>query len=110
MATSLGSVTLTPLPAAAMGSNPVVYVTNDNNDVVPVDTSTNTPGAPIAVGTHPIGIAITPDGATAYVANAVDNTVTWDGVNQAAAEGVRELIRLVGQIPARSDPEASAWW
>ena len=33
-------------------------------------------GAPIHVGNGPVGIAITPDGSKAYVANQFDNTVS----------------------------------
>jgi YVTN family beta-propeller protein len=53
------------------------YVANwSSNNVTPIDIATNIPGAPIAVGTKPIGIAITPDGATAYVTNFGSNNVT----------------------------------
>ncbi|HEY1449303.1 MAG TPA: PKD domain-containing protein [Solirubrobacteraceae bacterium] len=44
--------------------------------VVPIDTATNTAGAPITVGADPVGVAIMPDGKTAYVANFATNTVT----------------------------------
>ena len=44
--------------------------------VTPINTSTDSPGDPIAVGTWPDAMAITPDGSTAYVANNLDNTVT----------------------------------
>ena len=44
--------------------------------MTPIDTATNTPGTPIPVGTTPFGIAITPDGTTAYVTNDNDLTVT----------------------------------
>ena len=44
--------------------------------MTPIDTATDTAGAPIAVGDEPDGIAITPNGSTAYVVNAHDNTVT----------------------------------
>lgn len=37
--------------------------------VVPINTSTNTTGSPIFVGEGPSGLAITPNGATLYVAN-----------------------------------------
>ncbi len=37
--------------------------------MTPIDTTTNTAGTAITVGSGPIGIAITPDGQTAYVAN-----------------------------------------
>ena len=33
----------------------------DNNNLTPIDTSTNTPGAPATVGLAPDGLAITPD-------------------------------------------------
>jgi YVTN family beta-propeller protein len=47
------------------------------NRVVAVDTQTNqVVGSPIPVGTNPHGIAITPDGHRAYVANTVSNTVS----------------------------------
>src|ERR1019366_1816311 len=40
------------------------------------DPATNTAGPPIPVGSYPEGIAITPDGKTAYVANYISDTVT----------------------------------
>ena len=47
-----------------------VYVANIFSDTVtPIDTATNTPGAPIPVGTSPHGVAIAPDGSRAYVTN-----------------------------------------
>jgi DNA-binding beta-propeller fold protein YncE len=44
--------------------------------VTSIDTATNTPDTPIPVATSPWGIAITPDGTTAYVTNFDDGTVT----------------------------------
>jgi YVTN family beta-propeller protein len=44
--------------------------------VTPITVATNTPGTPIPVSTAPAGIAITPDGKTAYVANGGSATVT----------------------------------
>lgn len=51
--------------------------------MVPIDTATGTPGAPIRVGVtgpglhdQPDGIVITPDGRTVYVANIGSGTVT----------------------------------
>jgi YVTN family beta-propeller protein len=44
--------------------------------VTPIDIATNTPGPPITVGSDPYGIAITPNGQTAYVTNEGDDTVT----------------------------------
>jgi YVTN family beta-propeller protein len=44
------------------------YVVNQlSNNVTPIDVATNTAGTPIPAGDSPVGIAITPDGTTAYV-------------------------------------------
>lgn len=44
------------------------YTTQFASDkVIPINTDTNTPSAPIIVGNSPGGIAITPDGSTGYV-------------------------------------------
>jgi YVTN family beta-propeller protein len=68
------------LPAAASASSAhTAYVANGgigNDRVTPIDTLTNTDGTPIGVGSDPSAIAISPDGATAYVANRGDGTVT----------------------------------
>lgn len=61
---------------------PTVYVVNNGGfgSVVPIDAATGTAGSSIPVGdtlgTAPHGIAITPDGKTAYVANQGSNSVT----------------------------------
>ena len=44
--------------------------------MTPIDTATNTPGAAIAVGSGPVGVAVTPDGKTAYVTNLESGSVT----------------------------------
>ena len=44
--------------------------------MTPIDIATKTPGAAIPVGDNPQGIAITPDGKTAYVVNGGSDTVT----------------------------------
>ena len=42
-----------------------------------IDTATNqVVGSPITVGANPLGVAVTPDGAKVYVANAGSNTVS----------------------------------
>jgi YVTN family beta-propeller protein len=47
-----------------------VYVTNQfSNTVSVIDTVTNTVTATIPVGAGPVGVAVTPDGSTVYVAN-----------------------------------------
>ncbi len=69
----LGAVTLTALAgtaATAAASPGSAYVTNlGSNSVTPIEVATNKAGSEITVGEFPIGIAITPDGKTAYVTN-----------------------------------------
>ena len=62
-------------PAWAATSH-TAYVVNVGGTVTPIDTSTNTAGTPIVVGSGPEGVAITPDGKTAYVANMGLGSVT----------------------------------
>src|SRR5215510_7569776 len=53
------------------------YVTNSNDNTVSViDTTTNTVIATVPVGEHPLGVAVTPNGAFAYVANESSNSVS----------------------------------
>jgi YVTN family beta-propeller protein len=55
------------------------YITNEGSNpptVSVIDTATNTVTATIAVGSNPLGVAMTPDGSKAYVANAGSNTVS----------------------------------
>ncbi|MGL5626943.1 MAG: PKD domain-containing protein [Candidatus Rhabdochlamydia sp.] len=58
---------------------PTAYVTdNGASTVIPIDTATNTPGAPIPFpsGSDLLFIAITPDGQTAYVTESGTDVVT----------------------------------
>src|SRR6267378_8287407 len=75
-----------PVSIAVAPDGRTAYVFNyTSQTVTPITLGTNTPGTPIRVGeefnpqssasSYP-GIAITPDGKTAYVANQVSNTVT----------------------------------
>jgi YVTN family beta-propeller protein len=69
-------VALIALATAGAAEARVAYVSNlGGNSITPVDTSTNTPGTPIAVNS-PRGMALTPDGATLYVVNQLSNSVT----------------------------------
>src|SRR4030088_679876 len=62
---------------AAPSPQLTVYVTPfDGGTMVPIDVATNTTGTPLAVGADPAAVAITPNGATAYVANVFRHTVT----------------------------------
>jgi YVTN family beta-propeller protein len=71
------------IPAASVGpsgTTPTAYVADSGggagDTVTPIDLATGTRGSPITVGNYPEGIAITPDGKTAYVTNFNDGTVT----------------------------------
>jgi YVTN family beta-propeller protein len=72
-----GALILLALPAVAAAA-PTAYVASYETPgkVYPLDTATNTVGTAIPVGSSPWPIAITPDGATAYVANSASNNVT----------------------------------
>ena len=53
------------------------YVVDHGSDaVIPIDTATGATGTPIAVGSGPESIAITPNGTTAYVVNGDSDNVT----------------------------------
>ena len=60
-----------------------------------IDTATNSVTSNVAVGSQPEGIAITPDGKTAYVANSGANTVTPIDV----APGKADTPIVVGSTP-----------
>jgi len=64
----------TPISALAVNA----YITNSSDGTVSViDTATYTViGSPIAVGSGPGGVAVTPDGSTVYIANFRDSTVS----------------------------------
>src|SRR5437667_594727 len=64
---------LLAIPAQAQN---FAYVTSSSNTVSVIDTASNTVVATVAVGSGPLGVAITPDGNRAYVANLFDNTVS----------------------------------
>ena len=67
--------------AVVLGGAPLsaqnAYITNfHGNTVSVIATATNTVvGLPIPVGTLPLGVAVTPDGSTVYVANFGDGSV-----------------------------------
>jgi len=64
---ALFAVSLGALPAQAQ---PSAYVANNgSNSVSVIDAATNTVLGCVGVGTGPVGVAITPDGAYAYVTN-----------------------------------------
>ncbi len=95
----LTAALLAPLllvPGSARGQT--AYVTGTIiGKVTPIDTATNTAGPPIAVGSEPVGIAITPDASTAYVANFASNSVTpIDTATNTAAPAIAVGSQPVG--------------
>jgi YVTN family beta-propeller protein len=84
------------LAACPAEAAPFLYVTNVNDNTVSViDTATNTVvGLPIAVGSGPIGVAVTPDGTKVYVANngsanvSVIHTATKDPASKSVVKTV----------------------
>ena len=71
------------IPAAAAAAPPTAYVADgESNQVTPIlanPTQAGAPGVagtPIDVGSHPIAVAISPNGKTAYVANFGSDNVT----------------------------------
>ncbi|RDH77771.1 hypothetical protein DVS77_15555 [Mycolicibacterium moriokaense] len=70
-------VGLSPAGIAFSLDGSLAYVTNSGENTVSlIDTATeNVVGAPIAVGEHPVGVAVAPDG-TVFVVNQDSNTVS----------------------------------
>src|SRR6185295_15496054 len=73
------------LVAATADARELYAGNSDSDDVTVLDTNSSSTidvgtravvGAPIPVGLGPIGIAVTPDGTRAYVANSDDSTVS----------------------------------
>ena len=77
----LGLVALSSLSAPAFASGYTAYVVSTSYPsgggiVTPMSTATNTPGPAIGAGLGAGGIAISPDGATAYVTGSSGNSIT----------------------------------
>ena len=62
-----GSLSSSPAAAAAPAAWTAYVVSNTTDAVIPVNTVTHAVGTPIAAGSGPSSIAITPDATTAYV-------------------------------------------
>jgi hypothetical protein len=86
-----------PRPAYATSVVGGSVATFGGGTVTPIDLATNTAGTPITVGTSPEGLAITPDGKTAWV------TDTGSGVDTITpldlASGNARTATHVGQAP-----------
>jgi uncharacterized protein (TIGR03437 family) len=74
-------------PIALSADDSLLVVANpDNNSVTFFDPKNgNARLAEISVGKEPNGVALSPDGSRAYVANTVDGTVTVLGINRGSA-------------------------
>jgi YVTN family beta-propeller protein len=65
--------------ASPAEAQPFAYVANADpisNNVSVIDTATNTVATTVAVGTAPLGVAVTPDGKHVYVANQGSSSVS----------------------------------
>ncbi len=65
-----------PAGKRSAATAPVAYVANGGSGTVTPITTVHTAGKPIKVGKDPVGLAVTPNGKTLYVANLESNTVT----------------------------------
>src|SRR5271156_1983232 len=81
----LGVGALVSVGSIGAGAAPSPYTVYDVNSQCPTDNSVTvttgngtswTPGATDGVGNCPAGVTFSPDGSTAYVVNASDNTIT----------------------------------
>jgi YVTN family beta-propeller protein len=95
-------------PATAGAASPgcrapavTVYVVNDSaGTVTPIRAATNTAGPAIKVGGHPLNIAITPNGKTAYVtANTTVTPVTTTTGAVGKAITVGEMTQIIVITP-----------
>src|ERR1700738_3527219 len=65
--------------ASPAEAQPFAYVANADpisNNVSVIDTATTTVATTVAVGTAPLGVAVTPDGKHVYVANQGSSSVS----------------------------------
>jgi uncharacterized protein (TIGR03437 family) len=89
-------------PLALSADDSLLIVANpDNNSVTLFDLKNgNAKLAEIAVGREPNGVAMSPDGSRAYVANTVDGTVTVLGINRTSgAYGT-----VLNTVPVGTEP------
>jgi YVTN family beta-propeller protein len=95
-----GATSSQPLALSADGA--LLAVANIDNDSVSLfDTSRPTPRliAEVEVGREPSGVAMSPDGSEAYVANTVDGTVSVLKI-----EGNRTKVKVHKVVPVGTEP------
>jgi YVTN family beta-propeller protein len=90
-----------PRAAALAPDGRTLYVTGERAGAVfAVDVATGTAGAPIPVGSEPVGLVISPDGAAIFVACSQDATVVK--IDAATA-------KVVARVTVPAEPWALAW-
>ena len=89
-------------PIALSADDSLLVVANpDNNSVTFFDPKNgNARLAEISVGKEPNGVALSPDGSRAYVANTIDGTVTVLGINR----GTATYGTLIAVVPVGTEP------
>lgn len=102
---SAGQTSDVTIPASTANASPVAYVTDSlANEVTPIlalpsqAIAANDAGNPIGVGTHPVAVAITPNGETAYVVNFGSDNVTPINIATNTATPAGAWI-TVGSLP-----------
>ena len=95
-----GSVTL------SLDGTKAYATDNSANNVYVIDTTSNVATSTIQVGSSPFGIALTPDGATAYVANQNSNDARWGGHSDTSVDRGHLGHPLGGRCPVQMSP----WW
>ena len=89
-------------PLALSADDSLLLVANpDNNSVTFFDVKNgNTKLAEITVGKEPNGVALSPDGARAYVANTIDGTVSVLSINRATGS----YGNVLATVPVGTEP------
>src|SRR5688572_19372268 len=89
------------IATSATHAEPFAYVTNgDSDNVSVIDTATNTVTTTVPVGSFPSDVAITPDGAFAYVVNRGFGDPSDVSVIDTASNTVTATV-AVGRRPTR---------
>jgi len=94
--------------AQAQAQSWQALVVNDlstSDSVSQVDTATNTAGSPVAVGSLPLGIAITPDARTAYVVDVGSDQLT--PVDLSSGVPIAQTPISLADLPARDNQTRS---
>ena len=84
-------------PALAAAAKPVLYVANgQSGSVTAYDLDSGTSAATIPVGTQPQGVAVSPDGKTVYIANAIGGISVIDTASNAVTATIADNSFPIG--------------